>query len=125
MRRIGKKGMSMMYQMILHLILVVIIFLLFFAAATAKVNGRAVKQQVLEKQIALMIEAGQPGSVFSINKINKYGKVEKIDIKPYKKEGPRVFVQVNGLVSVSGYPFFSSNEYEIKEDDLKFHIYIK
>ena len=51
----------------------VLLFALFFYATAGRVGTNDVKQQVLEKQIALMIDSAEPGMSFDIYRINKNG----------------------------------------------------
>jgi hypothetical protein len=61
-----------------------------------------VKQQVLEKQIALLIDSAEPGMSFSIFKINPYGMIDNIELI-----GGRVHAYVSGQKVSVGYPYFS------------------
>ena len=104
-----------MNQIIIHLVLIGIIFALFLFATAGKINARGVKQQVLEKEIVLLIDAAVPGMSFEIQKNNIDGVVHGIEIK----EG-KVFVSVAGLSSFEGYPYFSRYSVRVREEDYKF-----
>jgi len=112
--------MSMMYQIIIHLVLIALIFLLFFAAASARVNSRDIKQQVLEKQFALMIDSASSGMTIEISRVNMNGIINNIEVKDGK-----VFVYVSGLVISKGYPFFTKYNVELNNDKDNFYIKIK
>jgi len=102
-------------SVVVHLILIGIIFALFFLANAEKINQRGVKQQVIEKEVALLIESAVPGMSFEVRKINYNGNVSRIEIK----EG-KVFVTVNGLRSASGYPYFSPYSVSVVGEEDKF-----
>tara|TARA_Y100000310_G_C20685795_1_gene818884 strand:+ start:2676 stop:3074 length:399 start_codon:yes stop_codon:yes gene_type:complete len=99
--RIGKRG-NLMYEVIMHLILVALLFALFFYATAGRVGTKDVKQQVLEKQIALMIDSAESGMSFSIYKINSNGRVDNIELSDGK-----VHALVEGQKVSKGYPYFS------------------
>ena len=97
------------------MILIGIILALFLFATAGKINARGVKQQVLEKEIALLIDVAVPGMSFEIEKNNLDGFVSGVEIK----DG-RVFVEVAGLNSFEGYPYLSRYEVGVVEEDDKF-----
>jgi len=105
---------------ITHLILIALIFAVFFLAATSRVHSKVVKQQVLEKQTALLIDSAVQGMVFTINKVNKNGRISNLEIK----EG-RVFVYVEGQGYSKGYPYFSKYEVILEKEEGKFLIKIE
>ena len=113
----NKKGSSFLYQVIIHIILVALIFGMFFAASAYRVNSKAVKQQVLEKQLALMIDSSVPGMELSVNKINiqrprnEIDSIDKIEVKDSK-----IFAYVNGQKYSKGYPYFSRYDVSVKFD---------
>ena len=115
----GKKG-SMLSQTLIHIILVGIIFVIFFMAIAGQVNGRDVKQQVLEKQIALLIDSSDVGMSFEIRKINVNGFVSDVGVK-----NGRVFVVVDGFSSIDGYPYFSKHSVSVVEEEGKFRVEIR
>ncbi len=112
------KFASILYQVIIHLILIGLIFGLFILAASERANSRSVKQQILEKQIALMIDAAMPGTTLIVEKQNTYGNVNKLEIKDGK-----VFAFVNNGISLSGYPYFS--KYNVSVENKKDKILVK
>lgn len=114
-----KRG-SLMNKVIVHLILIGLIFAIFITANAEKVNARGVKQQVLEKQTALLIDSAVPGMRFEINKLNQYGYVDDIKIK-----NGNIHIFVNGLVSLEGYPFFTRYQVSVRQEENKFIIEIK
>lgn len=120
-RRISsKKATSLMYQVIIHLILIALIFAMFFLSSVNKVNSKVVKQQVLEKQIALMIDSVPSGTSLSILKSNKWGIISELKI-----ENGRIFVSVDGAVLSRGYPFFTKYSVFADSDEQRYYIRIK
>ncbi len=116
----SKKATNLMYQVIIHLILIALIFAMFFLASVNKVNSKVVKQQVLEKQLALMIDSASSGMTFSIFKNNKWGIISEVKI-----EKGRVFVSVDGASLSKGYPYFSKYSVSGDSDGQRFYIRIK
>lgn len=116
---IGKKG-SLMQQVLIHIILVGIIFAIFFMATAGKVNARGVKQQVLEKEIALLIDSAVSGMSFEVDKMNLNGKISEL-----KVSGGRVYVAVAGLDSADGYPYFSPYGVSVEETTDKFIVKVE
>jgi len=115
MGRVSKKGAGAMNHVIVHLILVGIIFVVFLFATADKINARGVHRQVIEKELALLVDSAVPGMEFEIRKSHPHGIIQKIEIK----DG-RIFVTVKGLGSVKGYPFFSKYSVEVVDEGIKF-----
>jgi len=115
----NKRG-GLLNQVIIHLILIGIILALFLFATAGKINARGVKQQVLEKEIALLIDASVPGMSFEVEKNNLNGFVSGVDVS----DG-RVFVMVEGLNAFEGYPYFSRYSVDVIEKEDKFVVSIK
>ena len=111
-----KKG-EMLNQAIIQIILIAVIFALFLFAVSDKVNARGVRQQVLEKQTALLVESAVPGMSFRIEKINVNGLVDDVEIK----DG-RIFISVEGLSSAEGYPYFTKYDVGVDEGETYFEV---
>jgi len=114
------KKASLLHQVIVHIILIALVFGLFFLAATANVNSKGVKQQILEKQLALLIDSAESETSLIIHKSNKYGEITNLEIK----EG-RVFAYVEGQGLSKGYPFFTEYDVSLEKDDENYYIKIK
>ena len=114
-----KKG-SLLQEVIIHLVLIGIIFALFLFATAGKINARGVRQQVLERQTALLIDAAVPGMSFEIEKVWFNGVVHDVRVS-----GGRVFVGVAGLESFEGYPYFSLYSVSVEELDDKFVVRVR
>jgi len=115
-----EKHAEMLNQIIVHLVLIGIIFSLFLFATAGKINSRGVRQQVIEKEIALLIDSAVPGMSFSVDRNNFDGIIQDIKID----EG-KVFVTVAGLPSVRGYPYFSKYSVKVSAEDDKFIVSVK
>jgi hypothetical protein len=115
-----KKRAEVMHEVIIHIILVGLIFALLFMSTSEKINARGVRQQVLEKQTALLIDSASPGMSFEISKENINGKVKNIELK----EG-KVHIEIEGLTSLKGYPYFTKYSVEVEETQNKFIIRTK
>jgi len=109
------KRRGLLHQTIVHLVLVGLILAFFLLATAGKINARGVRQQVLEKQTALLIGSAVSGMSFEIEKNNINGLVQKVEIK----EG-KVFIMVEGLGSFKGYPYFSRYSVSVREEENKF-----
>jgi len=109
----NKKAMSFVFKAIIHLALIGLIIGLFVFSANMRINSKTVNQQILEKQIAILIEASTPGTTLIIPEITTYKEVqiERIDIK----EG-KVFVSLVGYPSITGYPYFTRYNLEQERD---------
>ncbi len=114
-----KKG-GLLNQVIIHLILIGLILALFLFATAGKINARGVKQQVLERETALLIDAAVPGMSFEIEKNNLNGVVSGVEIR-----GGKVFVEVAGLNAFEGYPYFSKYAVSVVEEGNKFIVFVK
>ena len=115
----GKKG-EVLNQVIIHIVLVGLIFAIFIMATAGRINGRDVKQQVLEKELALLIDSAEAGMEFGIQKVMINGVINNIEIK----EG-KVFVVVEGLGSYKGYPYFSKYSVSVRSEGNKFIISVR
>jgi hypothetical protein len=115
---VNKRG-GALNTIVVQIILVGIIFALFFLATADKINQRGVKQQVIEKELALLIDSGVPGMTFELNKKNYNGEVTRLEVN----DG-RIFVTVAGLRSANGYPYFSKYSVTVREEQDKFVVVI-
>jgi hypothetical protein len=113
-----KAGTDLIYQVLLHLILVGLIFALFLGAMSFRVTSDNVKQQILEKQIALLIDSAMPGTTLVISKANRNGLISGLDVR----DG-RVFIKVEDLKIKRGYPYFSM--YDVSYKDVGDYFYIE
>ena len=114
--KMEKRG-EVLNQVVVHIVLIGILFAVFVMATAGRINGRDVKQQILEKEIALLIDSAEAGMEFGIERVMINGVVNNIEIK----EG-RVFVVVEGLGSFKGYPYFSQYSVSVREEGNKFII---
>ena len=112
-----KKRGNLLYEVIIHLILIALVFAMFFFATAGRVGTKDVKQQVLEKQIALMIDSAEPGMSFSISRVNKFGLVSKIELKDGK-----VHAYVADQKLSRGYDYFSKYDVLVEEKGGRFVI---
>lgn len=110
-----KKGAFNLRIGVMHIIFIGILFLLFFGFMDTMIGSRGVKQQVLEKELALLIDAADEGSSFYVMKKNPSGLVDSVVVK----DG-RIYVGVDGLRSVLGYPYFSRYDVKVENDEYKF-----
>ena len=104
---------------IVHLVLIGIFFSLFLMANAEKVNQRGVKQQVIEKELALLIDSAVPGMSFEIKKLNYNGNIGQIELK-----NGRIFSTFEGFSSIKGYPYFSSYKVFVVNEEDKFVVRI-
>jgi hypothetical protein len=116
----NSKRASTLYQYLIQIILVGLIFAMFFYSATSRVNSNNTKQQVLEKQIALFIESGEPNMTFTIAKANKYGAIKSLAL-----EFGRVKIFVNDLKESKGYPYFTKYDVSIDSNENYYYVRIK
>ncbi len=114
-----KKG-SILNNSVINIILVAIIFAVFLLAVSGRVNSRDVHQQVLEKQLALLIDSADVGMSFGVTKVNLKGLVDNIEV-----HDGRVFAKVDGFPSFKGYPYFSRHSVSVSDEGDKFVVYIK
>lgn len=114
------KKANLLQQSVTHVIIIGLIFGLFFLATTVKANSRSVKQQILEKEIALLIGSGVPGMDFYVSKINLWGKIDSI-----KLDKNKVFVSVEGYTLSKGYNYFTKNNVYIETTKDGFFIKIR
>ena len=115
---LGRKG-SVMNSITIQIILIGIILALFLVSISGKIESRGVKQQVLEKEVALLIDSGVSGMSFEVRKVNLNGIVSDVRLE----EG-KVFVDVEGLHSLNGYAYFSKHSVSVFEEEDKFVVRI-
>ena len=122
LRSIGDKGKrgSIMQETVIHIILIALILAVFVFASAGRVNGRDVKQQVLEKQLALLIDSAEAGMSFEISKGNLNGLVDSVEV-----QRGRVYVGVDGFPSSEGYAYFSKYSVGVEVMEDKFVVHIK
>ncbi len=115
----GKRG-SILNQVIIHLILIGLILAIFVTATAGKINSRGVRQQVLEKEVALLIDSAIPGMDFEIRRVYLNGIVNSVELR-----GGRVHIGVEGYDSFVGYPYFSKYSVSVAEEGDKFVVKIR
>ncbi len=115
----SKRG-AILDSFVINIILIAIIFAIFLLAVSGRVNSRDVHQQVLEKQLALLIDSSEAGMSFGISKVNVKGLVDSIEVR----DG-RVFAKVDGFPSFGGYPYFSRYDVSVESEGDKFVVYVK
>jgi len=118
--RSNKRG-ELLNQVTIQIILVVLVFAVFLMATADKINARGVKQQVVEKELALLIDSASPGMSFEILKISATG----IKINDVKLKGGKVLVSLNGLNALKGYPYFSRYDVGVSDEGDKFIVRVK
>lgn len=113
-----KKG-SILDSFVINIILVAVIFAIFLLAVSGRVNSRDVHQQVLEKQLALLIDSADAGMSFGVMKVNVKGLVDSIEVR----DG-RVFAKIDGFPSFQGYPYFSRHSVSVSDEGDKFVVHV-
>lgn len=111
----NKKASNLLSKTVVHIILVGLIFAIFILAISGRISGRDVKRQVLEKELALLIDASKPGFSFEVSHVNLHGLVDDVRVS----DG-RIFVDVDGFPSSKGYPYFSRYSVEVEKEEGKF-----
>ena len=107
-------------QNIILVIIIGLVFILFITGMAQRGDARGVKQEVLEKQIALFIDSADMDVNFTLRRQNANGYIDDIRV-----EDNRVYVIVEGLKSLSGYPYFSSSEVEVHDGVDEFVLEVK
>ena len=115
-----KASFDIIKETILHIFLIGLIFAIFLLGISLQTSSYNTKQQVLEKQTALLIDSAEAGMEFEIKKMNINGIIENV-----KVEDNKVFIKAEGLSSVKGYPYFSRYSVSVREDEDKFVVIIQ
>jgi len=111
---------TIMNETVIHIILISLVLVVFLFATAERVPGRDVRQQVLEKQFALLIDSAEKGMSFSISKVNINGLINNIEVR----DG-RIFIKIDGFISSRGYPYFSKYNVEVVEEKDKFIVRVE
>jgi len=114
-----KKRASLLQEVLIHLILIGLVFALFFFATAGRINSKQVKQQVIEKELALLIDSAMPGMSFSVTRANRNGVISNIEIKDGK-----IFAYLEGQTFSKGYDFFSKYNVYVEKDENKFYVMV-
>ena len=117
---IRNRRANILNQVVIHIILVGLIFAIFFMGVAGQVNGRDVKQQVLEKQTALLIDSAGAESSFYISKVNINGFVSNVELSR-----GRIHIAVDGFPSFRGYPYFSRHHVSVEEEEDRFRVSVR
>lgn len=118
--RIKRGTQNPIGQMIVSLIIIGFVVVIFMFGIVKKLDDRGVKQDLAEKQTALSIEASLPNTNIIVYKKNSRMVVDSVKIKDNK-----IFIDLDGLISLKGTPFFSQNHVLVIEEDNQFRIIIK
>ena len=117
--RMDKRG-SLTNEVIVQIILVVLVFSFLLMVTADKINARGVRQQVVEKELALLVDSSIPGMSFSVWKVKMNGLINDIKIKNGK-----IFVSLDGLASLKGYGYFSKYDVSVEDVGDKFMVIVK
>jgi hypothetical protein len=115
----NKKG-ALMQELIIELIIIALVFGMFFLALDYRVQSDGVREQLIEKQTAMLIEGGEPGMSYQIYKASRNGVIWKMEIKDNK-----IFAYPGKLQYAKGYPFFTRYAVDIETKEDRFVITIK
>ncbi len=107
-------------QNVILIIIIGLVFALFVIGMAQRADSRGIKQEVLEKQIALFVDSVDSGVNFTLRKQNINGYIDDIRV-----ENNRVYVAVEGLASLNGYPYFSSLGVKVHEGVNEFVLEVK
>ena len=111
---------ALLNQIIVEIILVILVFAAFLMVTADKVNARGLRQEVVEGELALLIDSAIPGMSFAVSKFNMNGLINDVKVK----DG-RIFVSLEGLNAFSGHAYFSKYDVSVEEDADKFVVMIK
>jgi len=111
---------QLLNQIIIQIILVALIFAAFLMVTADKINARGVRQQVVESELALLIDSAVPGMNFAIWKTNMNGIINNVQIKDGK-----IFVTIDGLGSIDGHIYFSKYDVSVEDQGDKFVVFVK
>ncbi len=126
----NKRGINLIYGAVIFLILNAIFFGAMFAFVFRATNDASLHEQVLAKEIALLIDGAKPGTLISLNLENVQKFIEKNDISESEVVivgGDKVNVK---LTRGSGYSFMIFSDYKVdrtfvkKGDDLILNLQI-
>lgn len=117
---VENKSGGMLHEVLMHIIIIGLIFGLFFIAIGGMVDSRGVKQQVLEKQTALLVDSADVGMTIIIYKSNKNGMINSLRV-----DDNRIFIKVAGLESTKGYSYFSRYNLDLSSDEDSYKIKVE
>jgi hypothetical protein len=120
MRSIRSKKGALLQKYTIHIILFALVLALFMYATYKKSDSSYVKQQIIEKQIALLIDSAYPGMDFYIENQHIDGVINDIKIT-----NGRVYVTIDGFASLSGYRYFSKHLVSVDEVTNQFVIKVR
>ncbi len=111
---------SLLRVIIIYLIIIGILFIIFLFAINNLYKSKDVKQQVIEKQLALLIDSALPNTELIVNKQNRYGFINNLTITD-----EMIFSHVDGNRYSAGYPYFSECSVSVLEEENEYIIEIK
>ena len=113
-----KASFDIIKETILHIFLIGLIFAIFLLGISLQTSSYNTKQQVLEKQTALMIDSGFPGNEIIIQKKNRNGYISDL-----KLEDNKIFIFLENQKQLKGHAYFS--EYVVKLEEQPEYYIIK
>ena len=117
--KMNKKG-ALLNQVLIQILLVILVFAAFLMVTADKVNSRGVRQQVVESELALLIDSAVPGMSFGVWKTNMNGLINNVELKD-----SRIYVSLEGLGALKGRAYFSRHDVSVEEKDDKFVVLVK
>lgn len=115
----NKRG-NLPQQHLVYIIILVMVISLFLLAVNTKADSRGIKKQIIEKQLALMIDSAMPETNLTVRKQYINGYINDIIIKD-----SRIYVSVDGLKSLDGYPLITENKVYVTKLDDKYIIEVR
>lgn len=115
----NKKGSDTERSVLLQIIFVAIVLALFLISLSGKINSRGVRQDIVENQIAVFIEASIPGMSFEIPKLHPNGIISDMELKD-----STVVVAVDGYKPNEGRYYFTRYNVSLEEEPGKYVVRI-
>ena len=107
------------HSVLIQIILIGLVLAMFVFSTASKVNNRGVRQDIIESQVAMFIDAGVPGMSFEIYKLNTNGLIGDVNL-----EKGTILISLDGLSSFRGKPYFSQYDVKVLKEPNKFVVVI-
>ena len=104
---------------IIGIIIMSLVSCIFIYAIAKRTDDRGVKQELVEKQTALLIDSAPKNTYILVPKINN-----GMAVTSFEMEDNKIFIGIDDLNSVEGYSFFSKYTVSYNEEENYYRVKI-
>jgi hypothetical protein len=114
----NKRG-NIIHKTTVQLIISALVIVLFLMVLMGRGTSDEIKRELIQKELAILIGAAEPGTTIELNKYNVNGEIKDIRIEENK-----IFVDIDNIKSSKGYPIFHEGKITLEKQQNRYLIKI-